>query len=57
VVAESGIRDRADVARYGEAGVDAVLVGERLMRTRDPAAAAASLMGCVRAARVAHAPA
>ncbi len=31
-VSESGIRDRADVARLEEAGVDAVLIGETLMR-------------------------
>lgn len=32
VVGESGIRDGADVDRLGDAGVDAVLVGEALMR-------------------------
>ena len=52
VVAESGVRTRADVARYGEAGFDAVLVGEMLMRQRLPGAAAATLVGCERAARL-----
>ncbi len=45
VVAESGISERADVIRLGEAGVDAILVGEALMRSGDPAAAIRSLMG------------
>jgi indole-3-glycerol phosphate synthase len=39
VVAESGIRDDADVARLRAAGIDAMLVGETLMRASDPAAA------------------
>jgi indole-3-glycerol phosphate synthase len=43
VVSESGIRGAEDVARLGEAGVDAVLVGETLLRARDPAEAAAAL--------------
>jgi indole-3-glycerol phosphate synthase len=34
-VAESGIRSRDDVARLGEAGYDAVLVGELLVRNPD----------------------
>jgi len=36
VVSESGIGSREDVIRLGEAGVDAVLVGEILMRSPDP---------------------
>jgi len=36
VVAESGVRGRADVAAAAHAGADAVLVGEALMRTRFP---------------------
>jgi indole-3-glycerol phosphate synthase len=44
-VAESGIRDAADVERLGAAGVDAVLVGESLMRQPDVRAAAAALVG------------
>jgi indole-3-glycerol phosphate synthase len=44
VVAESGIRDGADVARLRDAGVDAILVGETLMRAPDPAAALRGLL-------------
>jgi indole-3-glycerol phosphate synthase len=36
LVAESGVRSSEDVARIGEAGIDAVLVGETLMRAPDP---------------------
>jgi indole-3-glycerol phosphate synthase len=43
-VAESGIRSAADVARLQEAGYDAFLVGESLMRQPDPAAALATLL-------------
>jgi phosphoribosylanthranilate isomerase len=39
-VAESGVRDTATVARWRATGYDAALVGEALMRSRDPAAAA-----------------
>jgi len=45
VVAESGITTRADVAALEEAGVDAILVGEALMRVNDPTATAAELLG------------
>lgn len=45
VVAESGIRDAADVARLRGAGLDAMLVGETLMRAPDPAAALRILTG------------
>jgi indole-3-glycerol phosphate synthase len=45
VVAESGIRDGADVRRIGDAGIDAVLVGETLMRAPDPGAALRALLG------------
>jgi indole-3-glycerol phosphate synthase len=44
VVAESGIRDAADVARLRDAGVDAILVGETLMRAADPTAALRGLL-------------
>jgi indole-3-glycerol phosphate synthase len=44
-VAESGIRGAGDVARLAEAGYDAVLVGELLVRSGDPAAAVAALRG------------
>lgn len=45
LVAESGIASAADVLRLGTAGVDAVLVGESLMREPEPARAAAALVG------------
>jgi indole-3-glycerol phosphate synthase len=45
LVAESGIRDRADVLAAAGAGADAVLVGETLVRAADPAAAVRSLLG------------
>jgi len=44
VVAESGIRDAADVSRLRDAGVDAILVGETLMRAPDPEAALRGLL-------------
>jgi indole-3-glycerol phosphate synthase len=44
VVAESGIRDAKDVARLAAAGVDAMLVGETLMRAKDPGAALRALL-------------
>lgn len=45
VVAESGIRDRLDVEALRSAGASAILVGETLMRSGDPAATAADLLG------------
>ncbi len=45
LVAESGIRAAADVDRLAGAGVDAILVGESLMRAGDVAAATAALVG------------
>ena len=44
-VAESGIHTRADVLRLQEAGVDAMLVGESLMREADIGAAVRRLLG------------
>jgi indole-3-glycerol phosphate synthase len=44
VVAESGIRDAADVARLRAAGIDAMLVGETLMRAEDPVATLRALL-------------
>ena len=44
VVAESGIRSRTDVERLEVAGIGAMLVGESLLKTRDPGAAAAALL-------------
>jgi indole-3-glycerol phosphate synthase len=42
-VAESGIRSRDDVVRLWDAGYDAVLVGELLVRSPDPTAAVRAL--------------
>jgi indole-3-glycerol phosphate synthase len=44
-VAESGIRDGDDARRLGEAGYDAILVGETLVRAADRAAALRALIG------------
>ena len=38
-VAESGIEQKSDILRLGDAGADAFLVGERLVRSEDPEAA------------------
>ncbi len=43
-VAESGVRDGADARRLADAGYDAVLVGETLVTSGDPAAAVAALL-------------
>ena len=43
-VAESGIRGPGDVERLREAGYDAILVGEHLVTSRDPAAALRELV-------------
>jgi indole-3-glycerol phosphate synthase len=43
VVSESGIHTRADVEELEQVGVDAVLVGEALMRAPDPEAACRDL--------------
>jgi indole-3-glycerol phosphate synthase len=45
VVSESGLRSRADLTRVAQAGVDAVLVGEALMRCSDVEAACRELTG------------
>ncbi len=47
-VAESGIRGPEDAARLSEAGYDAVLVGETLVRSADRRAAVAQLLGAAR---------
>lgn len=44
LVAESGVDGPADVTDYAKAGADAVLVGEHLVRSSDPRAAAAGLI-------------
>jgi len=45
-VAESGIRDRDDTKRIEAAGYDAILVGETLVTSGDPAAAVRDLIAC-----------
>ena len=45
MVGESGISSRADVQAMEAVGMDAVLVGELLMRARDPAATVRELLG------------
>jgi indole-3-glycerol phosphate synthase len=45
VVAESGFREHAQLARLQDAGVDAVLIGEALMRAPDIEAATRDLLG------------
>jgi indole-3-glycerol phosphate synthase len=43
-VAESGLREAADILRLRSSGYDAFLVGERFMTTPDPGAALAALL-------------
>ncbi len=45
LVAESGIKTRADVERLEAAGIAAMLVGESLLKQPDPGRAAKSLLG------------
>jgi indole-3-glycerol phosphate synthase len=45
VVSESGIESREDVRALEDAGVDAILVGEALIRSDDPKAKAKELLG------------
>ena len=52
VVSESGIRTGADVDRLGAAGVDAVLVGESILRAPDPASKVAELAAAPRSGDV-----
>ena len=44
-VSESGVQSRVDVKRVEDAGFDAVLIGEALARSADPAATLKELMG------------
>jgi indole-3-glycerol phosphate synthase len=44
LISESGIRSAADVGRLYAGGVDAILVGEHLLRQTDPRAGVAELM-------------
>ena len=48
LVAESGIKDRADVQRMTAAGVRSVLIGEVLMRSDDVGGTMANLKGIFR---------
>ncbi|MCX7968797.1 MAG: indole-3-glycerol phosphate synthase TrpC [Armatimonadetes bacterium] len=45
IVSESGIETREQVKRLEDAGIDAILVGETLIRSDDPIAKARELMG------------
>jgi indole-3-glycerol phosphate synthase len=45
IVSESGIATRADVARVAAAGAHAILIGEALSRSGDPAAKIRELLG------------
>jgi indole-3-glycerol phosphate synthase len=47
VIGESGIADRADLARLAKAGVSAFLVGESLMRQADVEQATRALLGLI----------
>ena len=51
VVSESGIARNSDLERLRKHGVHAVLVGEMLMKTRDPGSALKRLLGKRRASR------
>jgi indole-3-glycerol phosphate synthase len=44
-VSESGLRSHAELKRLRDAGFDAFLIGEHLMRAADPAAALKELLG------------
>jgi indole-3-glycerol phosphate synthase len=50
-VAESGLNSREDVERAGDAGFDAVLVGESFVRSPDPAAAVRSFASVTKSQR------
>jgi indole-3-glycerol phosphate synthase len=45
LVAESGVKDRQDILGLEDAGVDAVLIGETLVRATDPAKELKKLLG------------
>ena len=48
VVSESGIRSAEDVRLLGDEGVDAILVGEALLRSPDPKVAAVAMSSVAR---------
>ncbi len=43
-VAESGIRNAADISRLAKAGYDAFLIGESLVRSSDPSGTVAAML-------------
>ena len=47
MVSESGIKSRADVEKLMKEGVDAILVGETLMKSNDISAKLRELLGLV----------
>jgi indole-3-glycerol phosphate synthase len=51
LVSESGIRSQTDVAGLGAAGIDAILVGEALLKETEPGAKVRELSGFPKAAR------
>ena len=55
LVSESGINTRADVERLMQAGVDAILVGESLMREPDPGTKVLELLSSDKSDRSDHA--
>ncbi len=55
VVAESGLRSRADVERVASWGADGVLIGTALASAADPESAVRTLTGCARHARTTRA--
>jgi indole-3-glycerol phosphate synthase len=55
-VAESGISQRGELEELERVGVDAVLIGEALMRASDPEAMARELTGADEATREHHLP-
>ncbi|MCZ4142069.1 indole-3-glycerol phosphate synthase, partial [Escherichia coli] len=44
IVAESGVESTEQVAQYGAAGADAILVGEALVKHADPRASVAAFI-------------
>ena len=51
LVSESGIHDRSDVERLGRAGVDAILVGEAILRAAVPGEKVGELSGVLASTR------
>lgn len=51
LISESGVKTRADIERFGRSGVDAVLIGETLMRQKHVGAALKQLTGVAKWSR------